>query len=333
MNEPDELIDLITGRLSSSEKMPLIEKIQREPDTKKRYSELKATWAFMQSERRMPKSRQEASYKHIKFQLKKSETYKTIKIWSSVAAVIVLFLGLSAGMFYLGRNNAVSDKNLFVTTVEAPNGQISRIVLPDSTVVWLNSGTQLKYDNQFAVTNRNLGVSGQAYLEVKRNENLPLFVSTAKLDVKVLGTKFDVCAYPDENKVQVVLKSGKVELFDRRTNELMHRLKPGQMVSYDVNQRELTVQTVEPETYISWKEGDMVFKDTPMAEVIKRLERRYDVVVKVKDDKVYRSVLTGNFRNTSLNDMLEYIQFTSQVTFCINNNHTLSPQEIILKSR
>ena len=108
--------------------------------------------------------------------------------------------------FYLGKQNFFgSDYGIKYTSVIADNGQISKVILPDNSVVWLNSGTTLTYDNNYSFNNRNLYLNGQVSLVVKKNEILPLIVAGGNLRVKVLGTRFDVNAYPDDNMIKVIL--------------------------------------------------------------------------------------------------------------------------------
>jgi len=334
MNKLEDLIDLITTNLDSPEKEKLIAEIEREPDKKKLYSRLKTTWALIASERQMPNAKVETAYRQVKVQLSRNRAPRLISLVRlKYAASIALLIGLSVVMFYWGRYSKSWDETLVVNSVIAPKGEISKVILPDSTVVWLNSGTTLKYDNHFALDNRHLTISGQAYLAVKRNEDLPLVVSTGQIDVKVLGTKFDVCAYPEEGDIQVVLESGKVELLRSEDRSFLDRLKPGQMAKYDILNHKLSIEDVQPNTYMSWKEGELLFKDAPMSNVIKRLERRFDVAFVVKDPGVYRSVLTGNFRTEGLKEIMEYIRFSCQINYSIQKDSVSNTSTIILHSK
>jgi len=143
---------------------------------------------------------------------------KLITRWK-IAATFFFLIGF-AGLFgYLTKeNNSLpqATKETY-TTISTNYGQNSKVILPDSSVVWINSGTTLSYNTNFAAKDRKVILKGEAFFQVARNEQMPLIVSCDKLGIKVLGTRFDVSAYPEDRNISVILESGIVELL--KTND------------------------------------------------------------------------------------------------------------------
>ncbi len=318
MNNIEDILKLITGDLDSGRRKDVLLKINEKPETKDFYKKAKISWALMSSTRQMPSYKVEKSYQELQPKITASKSALPIYSFLKYAAVLILFLGVSVTMFYLGKGNYFnSGDQIKYISVVADYGQISKIVLPDSSVVWLNSGTTLTYNSNFSYNNRDLKLSGQAFLEVQKNKKIPLIVSSGDLKVKVHGTRFDVCAYPNENKINVVLESGSVELLHAKNTSFSYQLKPGEMAEYDLESKRMVVNETGLENYTNWKDGILIFRDAPMAEVIKMLERKFNIEIITDNPKVYKSVFNAKFKNESLTEILDYIQFTCSVFYRI----------------
>lgn len=317
MRSLDDILNLITGNLAKDQKVKVLSDISNEPDSKDLYRKAKTTWALMSSTREMSKYRIEQSYQKLSKRISSvPRKHSYYFVYTKYAASIILFLGFSALMYYIGMQ-ATGDPvaTVHFTSVIAEKGQISKVILPDSSVVWLNSETILTYDNNYSKSNRNLKLSGQAFLDVKKNKDLPLVVFSRSLKVKVLGTRFDVKAYPEDNEVKVILESGKVELSSSIDKTLNYRMTPGQRASYNISAKTIDIDHVEVQNLLNWKDGILQFSDTPMEEVIKMLNRKFDVDFEVSAPKVYRSVFNATFKNESLKEILDYIQFSCQINY------------------
>jgi ferric-dicitrate binding protein FerR (iron transport regulator) len=252
------------------------------------------------------------------------------------AAVFLAIIGLASLFFYNQNSINRSDlKNLTYSTVIVENGQRSKIILPDSSIVWLNSGTTISYNNDFAVANRNIRLIGQAFFEVVKNEKVPLFVHCDDLVVKVLGTKFDVDAYPENQKISVVLESGSVQLLYDGDKDFNYQLNPGQIAEFDAGSTKVMKRTADIEKLTSWRNGALVFKNDPMGLVIKKLERWYNIQFEVVDPAVYNSIFTGTIRNESYEQILKLIEYSCPVDFQIKGNGNLGsiPQIKVLKKK
>ena len=312
MEELDNILNLITGNLKNAEKKEILHTINSDAEKKELYKKAKYSWALISSGKRMPDAQFEESYRSLHQKI--SPTKSSINIYNGLkyAAIIAVLFALSALMHYMGKKSE-SGGPLQYTSVFADYGQISKVILPDSTVVWLNSGSTLKYNNKFSVNNRDLELIGQAYLNVHKNKSLPLFVACNKLKVKVLGTKFDVEAYPGDATIRVVLEEGSIELQQSGKEHHRYELKPGEKAVYNLESQKLDVTKTEPSRYSNWKDGLLIFQDENMAEVLHKLERKYGIKVEVLNPRVYNSVFNAKFKNESLEKIVDLMKFSCHI--------------------
>lgn len=164
---------------------------------------------------------------------------------------------------------AVPQENI----LRVPRGRRSFLILPDSTKVWVNAGTILRFPQQFQADNRTIYVNGEIYLEVKKDATRPFYVKTSQMDIRVLGTSFCVTAYQEEEAQSVVLKEGLVAVNDRNGTE--QKITPDEMLV--LSQEKMTVQHVDPYNYISWIDGILQFKERDLGEILDQLSRYYRI--------------------------------------------------------
>lgn len=316
MNKQDDILDFIAGNLDPDRKKEVLAEIKEEPDSLELFRKAKIAWAFMSSAKKMSDYEVEESYEKLHARISSTKTARTLPItYLKYAASIVLIVSISSVMFYLGRQNSGSISETRYTSVVAEKGQISKVILPDSSIVWLNSGTTIKYNSNFGRDNRDIDLVGQAFLDVRKNKNLPLIVSNGDLRVKVLGTRFDVCAYPDEKNIQVVLESGKVELSNTKDKSFMYRLNPGEIADYEQTSGDVKIKKINENNYFDWKDGELVFRDSPLTDVVRQLERKYDIQIIVENPLVYKSAFNARFKTESLKEILDYIQFSCHINY------------------
>jgi len=161
---------------------------------------------------------------------------RKIQQFFRVAAIFFFVISLgSMAWFFTHQPQTIPET---FTSVMAENGQISKVELPDGSMVWLNAGSKLTYNNFFSAENRNVTLTGEAYFDVVKNANLPLVVDCNGLQVKVLGTRFNVNAYEVGKTAEVVLEEGAVELINTTTNDNFYRMKPGERIKVDLQTSE-----------------------------------------------------------------------------------------------
>lgn len=203
------------------------------------------------------------------------------------------------------------------TLLTAP-GRRYRVVLPDSTRIWINAASAVTYPVRFREDLRMASMSGEAYFEVSRAANWPFVVKTPneRMMVRVLGTSFNIAAWQDSDTVQATLVSGSVEL---KTANASGRqlLKPSQKAIYSTRDHQLQVLTVNTDRETDWVYERLVFRETPMKEVLEKLSRFYNVSFEMKNKAIYQYTFTGTFEDKPLKRILDYMQLSSNIHYSI----------------
>ena len=337
MDDIEKIAAIVTGSVKGKSRKDFFSAFDTAPEKKKEeFSKLKNAWACLSATKPMPEYQVENLYLNFKRQLAEKRKLPRMRTLSLLkyAAVFVFAVVLSAFFFYWQAGRTPTSTNKIYTTVVADNGQISKVILPDSSVVWLNSGTRITYDNGFAVDNREINLTGQAFFQVTKNKKIPLRVFSGNLEVKVLGTRFDVDAYPENKSVNVVLESGKIELLHTRDDRFRHELVAGEMAQCDMASQKVSLTKVSHKEFTSWKEGILIFRDEPMPSVIARLQRRYNITIEVRDPEVYRAVFTATIKNETLDEIFRSISYACSVRYKIIQADSLDAKiRVILNNR
>jgi len=271
------IIKYLEGRASEVEQLELLLWL-RKRENRKVFNSQKLDWKNSLDKEQLPVG-SENSWSIIQDQLlKKSfgrwQNSRKLNMFFRVAAIFFFVISVGSAIYLMAHQEKINPE--FFTNVVAENGQISKVKLPDGSLVWLNSGSVIKYNNNFAVTNRAISLSGEAYFQVTKNKELPLVVNSGELQIKVLGTKFNVSAYPELDKIEVVLESGRVDIFNSEVEGFHYRLNPGELAAFNNGQRKLHVSSVNTVKYTSWKEGMIHIYNQTMKELTGRLEKRYN---------------------------------------------------------
>lgn len=225
-----------------------------------------------------------------------------LKVMSAVASVVLL-LGISN---YVAFRAGYKRINSQVIEMVNPLGLKSSVVLSDGTKVTLNAGTRLSYPNAFVSGKREVAVSGEAFFEVAHDDKSPFIVKAENLNVCVLGTKFNVKAYREEDNIEITLTEGRVgvELNSNEQQEMVY-LKPGQQLLFDKSHLSFHKHRVNLNYYISWKEGKFYFNSLTFQEIATRLERSFNVHIDITSPELKEIVFTGDFvRGENLEQIL-----------------------------
>lgn len=192
-------------------------------------------------------------------------------------------------------------------------GVKGRVILPDGSAVWMNSDSKINFPEHFAQGVRRVSFEGEGYFEVAKNPDRPMVITTTRgTEVRVLGTRLYISSYSDEDAESVTLISGEVNVKHGADAELS--LRPMQTVCF---RRQVLVPAVASSDTVSglaWKRGELLFKEEPMAEVFKKLERWHGVDIVVRDSSVFAYNLTASFGAESISQIMEEIGFTSSIT-------------------
>jgi len=197
--------------------------------------------------------------------------------------------------------------------IHSPIGMRSHVVLPDGTNLWLNAGSHLRYSIPFTRENREVELTGEAFLDVVKNVQSPFVVKTGDVEVEVLGTQFNVNAYPETEQIYVALKAGKVKFrFSGEEGTTKYcKLNPSDFLEFDKTDKTVALENTNIEKYIAWHQNIMILDDTPMPELVRLLEKWYGVKVVVTNEEIKRYKFTTTFENEPLHRVLELLEISS----------------------
>lgn len=233
--------------------------------------------------------------------------------WAQRAAA-VLFIPLLVTLMVQHWGNDEQELAQMMEIKTHP-GMTTSLTLPDGTLVFLNSESTLSYPSRFDGDTRNVNLQGEAYFEVAKNPEKKFIVSTPhRSQIEVLGTHFNVEAYEKENRVSATLVEGKIGFIYKCDNASKKVLMaPGQKLVYDSKDSKVQIYATSGESEIAWKEGKIIFRNTPLEEGLRMLEKRYNVEFIIKNNRLKGDSFTGTFTNQRLERILEYFQLSSQI--------------------
>ena len=243
-------------------------------------------------------------------------------IFSRVAAVLFVPL-LVTSLIYLNQkaNIFLPDADLNYTELHAPPFARISFYLADSTKVWLNNGSSLKYPIAFKGRDRKVFLQGEAYFDVRKDPSHPFKVESGDILIQALGTRFNVSNYVEDQAIVTTLEEGKVLVRlsgQDGNNPVIHELTPSRQSVFVKEGRNVQVRTVNTEKYTSWKEGKLFLLDDPMEEVKKKLERWYNVNIIIKDTAILEYRYTGTFHQEPLEKVLSMMSVATPIRYTIN---------------
>lgn len=257
---------------------------------------------------------------------------KVFAIFSKAAAVLILPLLVYSIYFTSGKAKTGSSvSNLVWQTVKTPAGMQTDFLLPDGTHIWLNSGSVFKYPTPFAENKRQVELTGEAFFDVVKDASHPFIVKAGKMNIEVKGTRFNVINYPDEPMTELILESGHVRLFGGNydDNKTIANINSGELAVIDNNQNRLSVGKVDVAKYTAWKDGVLIFRDDPMDEVVRKLNRWFNVEIELKNPELKEYVYTATYRDETLPQILELLRISAPVKYTVTDRKRLPDNSFI----
>lgn len=239
-------------------------------------------------------------------------------------AMLLLLVVCSVFFYWKGRTNYKKAMNEVV--VEVPIGSRSKMFLPDGTAVWLNAGSRMVYSQDFGVDDRNVLLEGEGYFEVMKNKTLPFVVRSKDLQVRVVGTKFNFRDYPSDKEVVVTLEEGKICLNNLLRKGKETSLSPNERVCLDKKSGRMMVENVTAANALQWTRGYLFFDEELLPDIVKQLERSYNVQITIADKSLEKFRFYGNFvrQEQSIKDVLDVLSSTGNIRY------TISDRDIVL---
>lgn len=351
MDMEKQIFNYLEGKLNDKLKEEFLKKISENKEAKKLFYDLKLIWEtgeYIQQEKNA-KTQEEWGKISTKLapQFKQSRAVVKHKNLLKYAAMLIVAVGLTFG---LSKQFIFSEKSISQNEVYVPKGQKSQLTLSDGTKIWLNSESKITYPTKFSMgSDRNVYLEGEAYFKVTKNCKVPFIVNTDKINIKVLGTSFNVKSYTADKTIETTLIEGKVSIQKKSYNQTAKSwdLNPNQKAIFNKATHSLLVEdlNVKPEVaesnakditpgcytnsqaVTSWKEEILIFDNESLAEITTKLERWYGYNIEVKDAELLENRYKGKFENLeSVNQVLDVISVTTPIRYTINGRNIIIEQ-------
>jgi len=375
MTYEEQVIKYLTGESTRAEKLRVEKWINKSTENKRYFDEIALLWRVSGSGRKMSEAEKAKDWTNILDRISKSDDYHVFKTGGSlestkegtirsggifgsflrIAAVFLLAFSLSGAGFYFLKVRPDSQALAYNEIITA-KGQKTQIILSDGTKVWLNSETSLKYPATFSDRQREVYLEGEAFFEVQKKEKkTPFLVLTSEMDIEVLGTRFNVMAYADEETVETTLVEGSINVVRRGSKSSSDQqvlLKPNQKITLikegsqavlselenskptlvisgkgtstnsPSEQAQILVSSrVDTELHTAWKDDRLVFQSETLENIAYKLERWYDVQIHIQDEELKSYCYTGEFAHKeTLPQVMEILNLTTPILFTIEKN-------------
>jgi len=323
MNKEDKihdlLVKLLAGEATAEEKAIIEDWLEQHDDNKKLFNDLREIWLSTGLINNADEYKIEEAIKEFLFKTRflKANSSRRIGIARILQYAAILILALAIPFTYWYALNSKPADERF-TTIACPFGDRTNIYLPDGTQVWLNSGSKLTFSNNFKNGSRSLFLEGEAYFNVKKDEKNPFVVQTSTISVEVLGTEFNLKAYPDESSSAVTLVTGSLMV---KNNVHSAMVVPGQRLVYETESHAVTIENLSdlaPDT--EWINGRLVFRNESLGELQHKLQRWFDVEIEFADELVKTRRFSGTLERESILEVISYFGLSQYVDYRIEGN-------------
>lgn len=313
------IIRLFSGEASREEKKDIENWLNQEPENRKLLNDLREIWLTAGIEQNADHYDIERAVRQFRqktrFTSQKAVLPQRIPRLIRYAAVLLLLIALPLSYYYGKKSTPLSGS---FTTISCAQGDKTAIVLPDSSQVILNSGSRLTFNNNFQNGPRQVFLDGEAYFSVQKRTQNPFRVKTSDIEVEVLGTKFNLKAYSDEETITTTLVTGCLKVMQGDNSTL---IKPNQKLVYNKKSGNTDLSKINdlaPET--EWKDGRLVFRNQSLEELEHKLERWFDVEIEFADEQVKSRRFTGTLERESILEVISYFGRSKYVAYQIKDN-------------
>ena len=314
----------LTGECTETEMVQLLQWLIASDDNRKEWLKLrmvsvKSNYIHFSDPDHVSRSYEELREKQKSRKRVEQEITRKITVrFMQYAASILLLIGFSSAAFYKYLTDWQYPQMIVVTV--GGNEQTQQIMLPDSSQVWLSSGSRIEYPKQFVKKERKVSVEGKAYFEITRDTDRPFYVTTETFTVKVLGTSFEVNATKYSQTSDVTLVEGQVEILDHN-RETLCGLQPGQHFEINKLNRQFSLHEVDAEMYTSWHGGNFEFDGLTFGEIVKALERQYGVQIILDEGIAKEMKLVGSLSiQKNIHEMMKTLEMVVPIKYQVQTN-------------
>jgi ferric-dicitrate binding protein FerR (iron transport regulator) len=303
----DLLLGYFAKELADQQERELLEWLNENPSHRDTFSKAADSWATahvplfmanMQSGLDGFFGRQDQK-KHSRSNLRK---FKPV-FFGNIAAAILILAVVGSLSYYMGQRESRDNLLEFMASrqvfskITTPRGATSKILLPDGSQAWLNAGTHLTYTCNYGKGIREVHLDGEAYFDVVPDENHPFVVKSNNLDIKVLGTAFNVKSYPNDEQIKVALVTGSVHVKVGRPEEeaMDFTLSPDRMLTFNKETENVEIKEFRKGDVLAWTANELKFENLSFVNLAKDLERKFDVRIRIESERLKKEIFSGSF--------------------------------------
>jgi transmembrane sensor len=342
-SEIEELLpDYLSGDISNKDRK-IVERWRMDSlENEAFYIEFVKAWEAIPLLHEMEQFNSFEALKKVNAKISKPESSNWRIYIQRIAAILLLPLLVYTGYLTMRKpsKEMLPEEHVVMQTITSRQGTVTQFSMADGTEVWLNAGSEIQFPLVFNGDMREVKLTGEAIFEVAKNEKQPFRVNAKDLNIDVLGTSFDVVCYEDEALSEVILIEGKISLSvgDGQALKRLGMIHQGQRVVSKNETQEVTIHDVDVDKYISWRNGNLIFRDDPMEDVVRRLSRWYNVEIVFNDPEIKSYIYTATFRNESLDQVLKLLKLSAPLDYRIIDRKQLpgnefAKQKILLMNR
>lgn len=259
----------------------------------------------------------------IEKKVRKEKRALILKYTIHIAAIIILPLLLTVTAYMYKDLKEMQFLGTKDVVVAIERGQNGRILLPDSSIVYLNAESSLSYKQNFGYQERSVRLRGEAFFEVNKDSLRKFHVFTDHLKIEVTGTSFNVYAHEDESFVEMVLVSGSVFVETLEKPIQCVKVNPNEKILFDKTTNQLIVQATDTHFETAWLRGELAFRSEPIKNVFAKIERKYGVQLDVNGDWDEEDRFTGCFENYDIEQVMEILKAHYKITYKIKGEHVI----------
>ena len=326
----DKIWDLAASKMHqelSKDETNELEQLRQQPGNERIIDDTRKIHTDLQQTVPLRKTSETRSWEKISDYFKN----KRIRLFLSVSKyAAIIILALLTGILMNQYWRPISNQPLTYSEVKVPLGQMAEITLSDGTHVWLNSGTTLRYADNFGNEAREVKLDGEAFFKVRKDE-IPFKVELNRSEIEVLGTSFAALSYREDNFSQVTLVEGSVKV-NNVSGEEISRLTPKEQIYIPENTDDYLVKKVNTRFYESWTEGKIEFDDEKLSDVARRLERWYNVEIQFEQEEIKDLRFTGTIlKNKPFNQIVK--AFTLLLPVEVDYQNNIENKDVIIISK
>lgn len=319
----------LSGNLTESEQLELKTHLELNPIDRKIFEDYQLLWKESEQKADARPIDIESALKKTKLRLfpRKQNIFNILQRIAAVFILAGLFSSAYIHYYTSVPMPVISEQPLMMQEVSAIFGTRSKFVLPDGTTVYLNSGSKLIFPTRFNDNIRKVELVGEAFFDVTPNPAKPFIVKTSEINVKVLGTAFNLQAYPESKEINTTLVHGKVilETESDGISKQMAELKPSDHAVFHTKDKAINISAEEDlDKFIGWKDGKLVFFNDPIENVSEKLGNWYNVTVKINNTELKEYRFTATFTDEPIEQVLDLLSKSSPIRYRIKQSARLS---------